>query len=370
MSPTSASAAPPPTPAARSAARSTLSDVAAVRPAAEARPGWQRALLNAPLLRKLVFADLVINVSAFFVMREARQAWQNEIMLASLMVTLVLNAGLVYWALLPLRALESTARRVSAGDLAARVPMSPIADRDLTRIGQTLNTLLDGVTADRLRMRALAAQVISAGDQERAHIARELHDSTAQQLSALEMLVTSSVREVPPGPLHERLAVMREIVVESLAEVRTLSHNVHPRVLDDLGLVAALEFLARRTREQSGVETRVVSDVRGTLPPPVASVFYRVAQEALRNAVRHGAPTDVRIGLVATDGVSAVLEVTDDGEGFDVEAAERSRDGMGLFVMRERVALIDGRLEVRSRPGHGTTVLARVPLLPVLGETA
>ncbi|MGZ8379329.1 MAG: ATP-binding protein [Gemmatirosa sp.] len=366
MSPTSTSpstsAAAPAASHARSATRPTAPDVPAVSAALETRGRWSRALLNAPLLRKLVLADLVINVSAFFVMREARTAWANEIMLASLMVTLVLNAALVYWALLPLRALESTARRVSAGDLAARVPLSPIADRDLTRIGLTLNTLLDGVTADRLRMRALAAQVISAGDQERAHIARELHDSTAQQLSALEMLVTSSVREVPPGPLHERLAVMREIVVESLAEVRTLSHNVHPRVLDDLGLVAALEFLARRTREQSGVETRVVSDVRGTLPPPVASVFYRVAQEALRNAVRHGAPTDVRIGLVATDGVTAVLEVTDDGEGFDLEAAERSRDGMGLFVMRERVALIDGRLEVRSRRGHGTTVLARVPL--------
>jgi signal transduction histidine kinase len=309
-----------------------------------------------------VLADLVINLAAYFAMREARLQWADEIMIGSLVATLLLNAVLVYWALLPLRALEATARRVSAGDLAARVPPLPSADRDLTRIGQTLNALLDGVTADRLRMRALAAQVIGAGDQERAHIARELHDSTAQQLSALEMLVTSSVREVAPGPLHERLAVMREIVVESLAEVRTLSHNVHPRVLDDLGLAAALDFLARRTREQSGVETRVVSDVRGALPPPVASVFYRVAQEALRNAVRHAAPATVRIRLVATDGASAVLEVTDDGRGFDVAAAEGAREGMGLFVMRERVALIDGRLEVRSREGRGTTVRAVVPL--------
>jgi signal transduction histidine kinase len=305
---------------------------------------------------------MVINLAAFLVMREARNQYADEIMIASLLVTMALNTTLVYWALLPLRALESTARRVSAGDLAARVPAAATADRDIARIGVTLNTLLDNVTADRLRMRALAAQVISAGDQERAHIARELHDSTAQQLSALEMLVTSSLREVPPGALHERLGVMREIVVESLAEVRTLSHNVHPRVLDDLGLVAALEFLARRTREQSGVDTRVVSDVRGTLAPPVASVFYRVAQEALRNAVRHAAPTDVRVGLVSTDGVSAVLEVTDDGEGFDVEAAERSRDGMGMFVMRERMGLIDGRLEVVSRPGAGTTIRAWAPL--------
>ena len=87
-----------------------------------------------------------------------------------------------------------------------------------------------------------------------------------------------------------------------------------------------------------------------------------MAQEALRNAVRHAAPGDVRVGLVSTDGLSAVLEVTDDGEGFDVEAAERSRDGMGMFVMRERMGLIDGRLEVVSRPGAGTTIRAWAPL--------
>ena len=325
----------------------------------------RRTLLDVPLLHKLVVADLVINVAAFYVVRGAPQQYANEIMLASLLVTMVLNALLVYWALLPLRVLESTAREVSAGDLAARVPRSATADRNIARIGATLNRLLDGVTADRLRIRALAAQVISAGDQERAHIARELHDSTAQQLSALEMLVTSSLREAPAsGPLHERLGVMREIVVESLAEVRTLSHSVHPRVLDDLGPVAALEALARRTREQWGVETRVVSNVRGALSSPVASVFYRVAQEAVRNAVRHGTPGGVRISLVTEGDDVAVLEVADDGRGFDVEAAERSREGMGLFVMRERLALIDGRLEVASPPGGGTVVRARAPLHP------
>ncbi|MDF1505093.1 ATP-binding protein [Roseisolibacter sp. H3M3-2] len=354
--------------AALAPARPTPGEGAAASGAARDAAGrrtWRQAIVQVPLLRKLVWADLVINVSAYVVMRQATSQWADEIMIGSLLVTLTLNAALVYWALLPLRALEATARRVSSGDLAARVPVSRSADRDLTRIGMTLNALLDSVTADRLRMRALAAQVISAGDQERAHIARELHDSTAQQLSALEMLVTSSVREVPSGPLHERLAVMREIVVESLAEVRTLSHNVHPRVLDDLGLAAALEFLARRTREQSGVETRVVSDVRGVLPKQVASVFYRVAQEALRNAVRHAEPGTVRVRLAATGGSSASLEVTDDGRGFDVAAAEGARDGMGLFVMRERVALIDGRLEVRSQPGRGTTVRAVVPLSPL-----
>ena len=258
-----------------------------------------RRLSRVPLLPKLVVADLGINVLAFVVLRGAPAQWAAEILIASLFVTLVLNGALVWWALLPLRSLETAAARVSQGDLAARVPRSRFADRNIARIGETLNQLLDKVTADRRRVRALASQVISAGDQERAHIARELHDSTAQQLSALEMLVTASVREVPPGALQERLGVMREIVTEALGEVRTLSHNVHPRVLDDLGLAAALEFLARRTRESSGVRVRVASDLRRAIPVPVASVLYRVAQEAVRNAVRHGRPHDLVIALTA-----------------------------------------------------------------------
>ena len=336
-------------------------------------------MLGAPLLSKIVVADLLINLGAFLVMRDVRDEWAGEVMVAALLVTLVLNAGLVYWALLPLRVLETTARRVSAGDLDARVRMPPLADRNLARIGATLNALLDGVTADRRRMRALATQVISAGDQERAHIARELHDSTAQSLTALEMLTTTTLRELPAGPLHERLGVMRDVVVETLREVRTLSHNVHPRVLDDLGLVAALEFLARRTREQLGApagaagtpgapdapdapDVRVESDVRGEIPLPVASVIYRVAQEAVRNAVRHAGATQLRLTLGA-DGQRATLEVGDDGRGFDPVAAQAARTGMGLFVMRERLALIDGQLELDSRPGRGTVVRAWAPLV-------
>jgi signal transduction histidine kinase len=316
-----------------------------------------------PILHKLVVADVCINVVAYLAMRQASPQWTTEIMLASLALTLVLNAALVWWALLPLRELEATARRVSRGDLDARVAGQRLADRDIARIGATLNQLLDGVTADRRRMRQLASQVINAGDQERAHIARELHDSTAQQLSALEMLVTSSLRETPPGTLHERLGVMREIVVESLAEVRTLSHNVHPRVLDDLGLVAALEFLARRTRQQSGLAVHMTSDAQLEPPMAVASVLYRVAQEAVRNAVRHARPTDVTVRIAVSPG-EATLTVRDDGAGFDVAAAEAARRGMGLFVMRERLALIAGTLETTSAPGRGTTVRAHATWAP------
>ena len=365
---TMASTSPSPTPATGAErAREPSARHEAVRPGREPAPGgWLREVVRVPLLAKLIVADVAINTVAFIVVSDAPPEYTTELVIAAFFVTLVLNTILVVWALRPLRALEVAARRVSGGDLSARVERTRFSDRNIARIAETLNELLDGVTADRIRLRHMASQVITAGDQERAHIARELHDSTAQSLSALEMLVTSSLRELPAtgesAALHERLRVMREVVVESLAEVRTLSHNVHPRVLDDLGLVAALEFLGRRTREQHGVRTRVVSDVRRPVPAPVASVLYRVAQEAVRNAVRHGQPGDLRLDIVA-DGDEATLEVADDGRGFDLAAVEADRRGMGLFVMRERMGLIDGRIEIVSRPGEGTIVRATAPIV-------
>jgi signal transduction histidine kinase len=345
-------------------ARRTTGGMRAVSASARAvgTAGWVRRLASSPLLAKILVADVLINVAAFLVVRGAPPGLGTEIMIGSLVVTVLLNAALVYWALLPLRALEGTAVRVSRGELGARVAVSPLADRNIARIGATLNALLDGLTADRARARALAAQVIGAGDRERAHIARELHDSTAQSLSALEMIITSALRD-PAQANPERLRIMHEITVQALGEVRTLSHNVHPRVLDDLGLVAAVEYLARRTREQTRLPVRVTSTELVPAPPAVASVLYRVAQAAVSNAVRHARARELRIAI-STDARHVLLEVRDDGIGFDPDAAAATGAGMGLFIMRERLALVDGVLEVQSAAGAGTTVRARVPVAP------
>ena len=320
----------------------------------------QRAF-SVPLLQKLIFADVSINLLAFVAVQVTPQQYATEILILSLVVTVMLNAALVVWALRPLALLEATTSRVSHGDLEARVPATPLADRNIARIAAALNELLDGVTADRQRMRQLAAQVISAGDEERAHIARELHDSTAQALSALEFMLSASLRDAAAAPVHDRMRLMHEIVAEALVEVRTLSHDVHPRVLDDLGLAPAVEYLARRTREATGVRVHVTSDVRVAVPPAVGSVVYRVAQEAVRNATRHAAPQDVHLTLAASDG-EVELTVADDGAGFDLAGASADRRGMGLFVMRERVALVGGALTIDSQPGRGTRVHATIPL--------
>jgi signal transduction histidine kinase len=322
-----------------------------------------RGILRVPLLAKLVVLDVAINLAALIVMRKSPPDYIEEVSTLSLVLVLILNAALVAWALKPLQVLEETARRVSEGDFAARAQLPALADRNLLRIGDTLNALIDRVTAERGRVRARAAELVATGDRERAHIARELHDGTAQSLSALDMVLASMLADPASAPLRDRLQAVRDIAVDSLAEVRTLSHNVHPRVLDDLGLPAALEFLARRAVGKSGPSVDV--EVAGTveLPSTVASVLYRVGLEAVHNAIRHASAHRIRVMLEAS-AERAILRVVDDGRGFDRAAVDERRRGIGLFVMEERVSLVDGHLQIRSTPGSGTEVRAEIPLEP------
>jgi len=141
-----------------------------------------------------------------------------------------------------------------------------------------------------------------------------------------------------------------------------MSHTIHPRVLDDLGLVAALEWLARQTRQEGVLEVEVeAAPGAESVPKAAASVLYRVAQESIRNVVQHARARNVRI-VLGTDGELAKLSVIDDGHGFDVRSAEARRPGMGLFSIRERVSLVNGTVDIQSVPGRGARVIATVPL--------
>lgn len=333
-------------------------------------PKWLRAVLSAPLLIKIAGANaLIVLIAAVISLRMHHLDGPDQVLLGVMLLTLVLslvvNLVLVRVALRPIDALEGVAERVWKGDLDARVRPSLVADRDMVRVGRTINLLLDSLTSDRARMRRLASQVISAQDEERARIARELHDSTAQTLTAVVLQLSAAVRDTVDPAMSDRLAEVKTMAGAALEEVRNMSHRMHPRVLDDLGLEAALQWLARGVHESAGVTVTVdtIGDA-ADLPPTAAPVLYRVAQEALGNALRHAAPTSVGITL-RVDPDSATLEVVDDGRGFDVAEAEARRPGMGLFSMRERVSLVDGHLDVSSAPGAGTRVLATIPLTPL-----
>jgi len=330
-------------------------------------PRWLLSFLRVPLWGKIAGANLIIVLVAGVVLYSEIPEARHPLMVAmtvALLAGLIANLVLVRIALRPLRDLESMAGQVWRGDLDARVRPSAVADRDMMRVGGAINLLLDGLLADRAQSRRLASAVISAQDQERARIARELHDSSAQTLTALVLQLSAAARDAQDPAMAARLEEIRSVAAAVLEEVRVLSHTVHPRVLDDLGLSAALEWLVRRTRAASGLDIEVAASDESApypVPPSAASVLYRVAQEALTNAVRHSRAAKVRVSLDATP-QRAVLEVMDDGVGFDLDEAERRRPGMGLFSMRERAALVDGTLEIVSSAGAGTRVIASIPL--------
>ena len=328
-------------------------------------PQWIATILRVPLIGKIAGANAIIVVAAVLVAVLGQMAGDGSrlwlLLLIALGLGMAVNAILVYVALRPLQELEATARRVWQGELGSRVPPSPVADAGIQRVGNTLNILLDGLIADQARLRGLANQVIQAGDRERASLARELHDSTAQSLAALLLELSVLAGENADPRLDERITRIRAIVTDVLDEVRLLAHTVYPRVLDDLGLVAALQLLARESIQRSNVSVTYAGPAKvDGLGDASESALYRIAQEAVGNAIRHARAASVAVRL--RDGASDIeLEISDDGIGFAPDDVERRRPGMGLFTMRERAALVGGRVTIRSASGKGTRVVAQVP---------
>jgi len=328
-------------------------------------PRWLVALLRVPLIGKIAGANALIVAAAVTVTMIGDMIGHPElwlVLLVALGLGLTVNAILVLVALRPLKELEVTARRVWQGELDARVPQSVVADAGIQRVGNTINILLDGLNADRTRLRSLANQVIQAGDRERASLARELHDSTAQTLAALLLELSVLAGENTDPRLEQRITRIRSIVTDVLDEVRMLAHTVHPRVLDDLGLVAALQLLARESVERGNVSVTYNGPAKvESIDAACASALYRVAQEAVGNAMRHARAKSITIKLSVLNG-EAQLEIADNGIGFAPDEVERRRPGMGLFTMRERAALVGGQLALRTGAGQGTRVIASVPI--------
>jgi two-component system NarL family sensor kinase len=213
------------------------------------------------------------------------------------------------------------------------------------------------------KLRLLARQVVQSQEEERGHLARELHDGTSQTLVSAKLLIESAVDALERAQQHAPPALGKALqrLNESLAEVRRISHRLRPALLDTLGLPAALERLAAEFGEEGAVDAAVaVEGLPRELPEDVKTALFRVTQEALTNVRKHAQARQVRIALdFAEDRVR--LEVADDGVGFDVETMQLDpKRGIGLRNMRERVASVGGRLEMRSGDGR-TTIVADVP---------
>ena len=321
--------------------------------------------LRAPLPLKLVGANAASLTIAAMALSWASHGWW---LTTGLLGAVFVHGGLGVLALRPQRELEEVAQRVWRGDIDARVEADPIADHDVRRLGAAFNLLLDRLGAERARLRQLTAEVIRVSDRERAVLARELHESTAQRLAAIALQIGAMCRDAEKrgdSACAEQIADLRAELGGVLEEVRALAQMAHPSALDDLGLPTALRQLARETERRADGLTVEVDVAREDLrvAAPEGAVLYRVAQEALANAVKHADARTVRVFLDGHRG-RVQLRVTDDGRGFDLAEAERRRPGMGLFTMAERVGIVGGRFEARSAPGKGTEILAVVPRSP------
>lgn len=230
----------------------------------------------------------------------------------------------------------------------------------LEAVSAQYKQLLQRLEANEREFRRLGRAVWRVQEDERRRLARELHDGLGQNLTAL-MHRLSQLATGLDGDERIQLDAAIALCAETLEDTRHLSRLLRPPILDDLGLVAALRWLARNQAESAGIE--VTAEIVEPLPPmdsDLQTLLFRVAQESLTNVARHSGARTALLRLVARDGTLR-LQVADDGRGCDPVAAEQA-GGSGLGGMRERLRLYDGRLELHSLPGDGMRVRVVVPL--------
>jgi signal transduction histidine kinase len=209
----------------------------------------------------------------------------------------------------------------------------------------------------------LLGRLIDVQETERRRISRELHDDLNQKIATLSISISQLKRRVPleDGELIVELDQIRETANGLTDEVRRLSHQLHPAVLEHLGLVTALESYIAGFVDEERIDVQLSADLGDERIPFQTSIcLYRVAVEALRNVARHSGAESAAVSLKRTS-AGLELQVSDSGKGFDVEAF-RHGGGLGLISIEERLRLLHGSCEIRSTPERGTTLDARVPL--------
>jgi signal transduction histidine kinase len=260
----------------------------------------------------------------------------------------------------PVVRLTAAAERLAEGRLETPIPTA--GQDEIGRLSQALETLRRALQDDEQRS-LLLRRVLSVQEDERRRIARELHDQTTQQLTVLGLQLDAAARGTASGPVN--LAPARALVNTMIDDLHKLIYDLRPSILDDLGLLPAIRAYARTHLESKGITVHYeLPDAVPDLDPDSATAVYRVVQEALTNVMRHAGADAVQLACTIS-GTALTIEVEDDGAGFDparVSRPRRTGEGLGLLGMRERLALLGGRLVIDAAPGVGTRVVVSVPI--------
>jgi signal transduction histidine kinase/CHASE3 domain sensor protein len=266
--------------------------------------------------------------------------------------------------------LTSVMTSVGQGDRARRVKLT--GGDELKLMGDTFNAMVDQLEqAERDRnagLRQFASSMQRAQEDERARISRELHDDLCQRLTGMKFRVEVLEDEAMPvdRKVAKQLRDVREELDRSIVEVRRISSNLRPSVLDDFGLITALRLLGKEFEKQHSIPVEVIcsESMPADMPGDCEIAMYRIAQEALANVAKHARAFSVDLSLTADEG-SIVLKIHDNGRGMDDNVATRMRvpgHGLGMLGMRERAELLGGSFAVDSSYDRGTSITVAIPL--------
>lgn len=285
-----------------------------------------------------------------------------------------IRVGLKAQVMIPLKVMDAVVGAVAFGSFRGHRDWPDDLIERLRLVGEIFSSALARKRADealldrehslhdaREGLRSLAAKLLYAQEEERRRVAREMHDDWAQRLALLD--IDTAKLEKQLGTQESALLLLRAVreqLVSLSEDVHALSRQLHPSILDDLGLVEALrsECASFSRREEIAVDYRPAK-LPADLSKDVALCIYRVAQEALRNVAKHAGVNKTSVKLVVA-GPELLLRIQDQGAGFDLDSA-RSQPGLGLSSMAERVRLVEGKFTITSAPAQGTTIEVRVP---------
>ena len=296
-------------------------------------------------------------------------ALTGQMLLTTVMVSAVgiAAATLLTWIVTrPILNLKQAAQAVGQGDFSQRI--IPWAGDEIGELAQAFNAMtaeLDEAEQerqerDKLRTRLLE-QVITAQEEERKRIARELHDETGQSLTSLMVRMQTMNQKCPIPELKLQIEDARRLIAQTLDNVHALALELRPSVLDDLGLEAALRRYVQDSCRRYSLEIDLIAiGLEDRLPSPVETTLYRIVQEGLTNVARHAQARTASVLLERRNGRIRLI-IEDDGKGFDpLQAASGGR--LGLYGMRERAELLNGTVTIESVPGQGTSLFVEVPV--------
>lgn len=274
----------------------------------------------------------------------------------------------------PLKQLTSAAAAIASGDF--NQPVHTDRRDEIGKLARAFNAMISKVSRSQAelrnkfheteeitsRLRELSAHLQNIREEERIHIAREMHDELGQLLTGFKMDIswlTKRLEKTGEPAVREKLQEMMELVNEAARFVRRIASELRPSLLDDLGLVAALEWHSQEFSRRANIRVEFKTPLEEVqLPVETATGLFRIYQESLTNVARHAEAKQVIVELQQNTG-EILLTISDDGRGFDI--ASRQRKTLGLLGMKERAAMLGGQLRIYSAPGKGTTVVISIP---------